>query len=289
MRDYLDTKPFGKTLSRYGKVQFPLHALTVLSGCCRETSVDYYNDGSAIKSGLHVAWQYTFSGKGRLVNDQRAWDLLPGSMMIITMPSAYTYFLPTDADHWEFMFLTMVGREAIRIARTIENRWGPALAVPEESEARGLMQSMVGRLRSGEIDNPFVNSSETYRFCMRFLEEQLEKGNEPSESAFASLTAYLLEHLQRDVSVSEMADVLRLSRSYFSKIFTREMGTSPRMYLEDLRLKTAMAMLLENQISVKETAIRCGIPDVNYFCRVFKKRYGMSPGRYRSKELASGV
>jgi AraC-like DNA-binding protein len=59
------------------------------------------------------------------------------------------------------------------------------------------------------------------------------------------------------------------------------MGISPRLYLEELRLKTAMDILFREGSSVKEAAIQCGIPDVNYFCRLFKKRFGISPGKYR--------
>ena len=82
-----------------------------------------------------------------------------------------------------------------------------------------------------------------------------------------------------------MAEVLNLSRSHFTRLFSKEMGISPRMYLEDLRLKTAMDLLFKEQISVKETAALCGIYDVNYFCRLFKKRYGISPGKYKEKEI----
>jgi AraC-like DNA-binding protein len=62
-----------------------------------------------------------------------------------------------------------------------------------------------------------------------------------------------------------------------------EMGKSPRMYLEDLRLKTAIGLLFDKSASVKETAALCGIYDVNYFCRLFKKRYGISPGKYKER------
>ena len=260
--------------------------MTILSGHCRETSPEYYNDGTTIRGNHHVAWQYTLSGRGQLQNGFRDWNLLPGSLMVIPLPSPYIYYLPAEADHWEFVFLTMIGREAIRIGRAVENRWGPVLSLGEGSEALGLMRSMVRRLKSAEIRTPFDNSFETYRFCMRFLEEQLEKKEEPNKKPFSSLIDFLKEHLRRDVSVSEMAEVMRLSRSHFTKTFTQGTGMSPRLFLEDLRLKTAMSMLLESEKTVKETAIQSGIPDVNYFCRVFKKRYGISPGQYRKKELS---
>jgi AraC-like DNA-binding protein len=80
-----------------------------------------------------------------------------------------------------------------------------------------------------------------------------------------------------------MAEVMHLSRSHFSRLFSKELGMSPRMYLEDIRLKTAIDILFQEGTSIKETAARCGIYDVNYFCRLFKKRYGISPGKYKEQ------
>jgi transcriptional regulator GlxA family with amidase domain len=63
------------------------------------------------------------------------------------------------------------------------------------------------------------------------------------------------------------------------------MHTTPRKYLEDLRLKTAIELLFDEQFNVKKTAAACGFSDENYFCRLFKNRYGLSPGKYRGDEL----
>ncbi|MDR1655437.1 MAG: AraC family transcriptional regulator, partial [Treponema sp.] len=93
--------------------------------------------------------------------------------------------------------------------------------------------------------------------------------------------AFLKANLYRDIQVEEMADFMRMSRSHFTRIFGREMGMSPRIYLEDLRLKTAAETLFEEGAQVKEAAARCGIYDANYFCRRFKKHFGMSPGKYK--------
>jgi transcriptional regulator GlxA family with amidase domain len=143
---------------------------------------------------------------------------------------------------------------------------------------------MLDRLFSGEINDPFINSCYTYRLCMTFLEEAGDRGNAGETPLFEGVKNFLKDNLQRDISVEEMAELMGLSRSHFTRLFSREMGTSPRMYLEDLRLKTAMGLLFDENVSVKETAARCGIYDVNYFCRLFKKRYGVSPGKYRERD-----
>jgi AraC-like DNA-binding protein len=118
---------------------------------------------------------------------------------------------------------------------------------------------------------------------MTFLEETSNIKPAGEKHSFEVLINFLKENIFRDISVEEMAEVMRLSRSHFSRLFGKEMGTSPRLYLEDLRLKAAMDILFREGSSVKQAAIECGIPDVNYFCRLFKKRYGISPRKYREE------
>ena len=277
--------PIIRLSSRYSSRKFPLHALTVLSGHSIEISGDYYNDGKTKDVSSYGVWQYTLSGKGRIDLKTGSHDLLPGSLMIVSVPGPHVYYLPKDSDSWEFVFLVMIGREAIRITHMIERHLGNVLNTDRISATLSLLYEMLDRLFSGKIDDPFVNSCYTYRLCMTLLGEMGDFGAKTGEQPFVELVQFLKDNLYRDISVEEMAEVMNLSRSHFSRLFSKEMGLSPRMYLEDLRLKTAMGLLFKEQISVKETAALCGIYDVNYFCRLFRKRYGISPGKYKEKEI----
>ncbi|MDR1421157.1 MAG: AraC family transcriptional regulator [Treponema sp.] len=285
MKPDFSALPILRLSSRYSSRKFPLHALTVLSGHSRETSAAYYNDGKTNEVSAYAVWQYTLSGRGRIDLREGQRDLLPGSLMIVSVPGPHVYYLPEDSDHWEFVFLVMTGREATRINRMIERQLGNIVALDKMPKTISLLYNILARLFSGRINNPFVNSGCTYRLCMQLLEESGGGGNVSEQEQFADLKIFLRDNLYRDISVEEMAEVMRLSRSHFTRLFGREMGMSPRMYLEDLRLKAAMGFLFEDNVSVKETAARCGIYDVNYFCRLFKKRYGVSPGKYKEREL----
>ena len=271
--------PYGRLQSRYSSRKFPLHALIVLSGHSNETSAEYQCSGETEDISSYAVWQYTLSGKGRIDIKGTQHDLLPGSLMIVSVPGAHVYGLPDDSEHWEFVFLVLIGREAIRLTHLIERNLGNVLSMEETPQTLTLLQETLEGLFSGTIHDPFINSNYTYRLCMTLLGEFDDYPRSGENQPFELLRSYLKDNLQRDISVEEMADVARLSRSHFTRLFRKEMGTPPRAYLEDLRLKTAMGILYDERASVKETAIRCGIPDVNYFCRLFKKRYGISPGK----------
>jgi AraC-like DNA-binding protein len=277
--------PLTRLPSRYSSRKFPLHTLTVLSGHSNETSVNYYNDGKNREVSSYGVWQYTLAGRGRIDLKDGSHDLLPGSLMVVSVPGPHAYYLPEDSPSWEFVFLVMIGREAMRITRMIERHLGNVLDTAGAPQTLALLYEILDKLFSGEINDPFINSCYTYQLCMMLLEELGGSGDALREQPFEELIKFLKDNLSRDISVEEMAEVMNLSRSYFTRIFNREMGLSPRMYLEDLRLKTAMGLLFKEQVSVKETAALCGIYDVNYFCRLFRKRYGISPGKYKEKEI----
>jgi AraC-like DNA-binding protein len=65
------------------------------------------------------------------------------------------------------------------------------------------------------------------------------------------------------------------------KFFKETMGTGFTAYLIDYRLEIAAEMLLESSDNILEIALRTGFESLSYFNRSFKKKYGVTPGKYR--------
>ncbi|GHU67345.1 hypothetical protein FACS189447_09450 [Spirochaetia bacterium] len=282
--------PLIRVNSRYLDREFPLHSLSVLTGRSRETQTSYYNDGKRKDLTYYSVWQYTTSGRGKITVKEKSRDVLPGTMMLVSVPGDHVYFLPADSDHWEFVFLVMVGRDASRAVKTVESHKENLIDAEEIPGTMGLFYSLVQDLFAKKIDNSFINSSRSYAVCMSLMEETIKPGHQREKQSFGELLVLIQDNLYRDISVDEMAEMVNLSRSHFTRLFSRAMGLSPRKYLEDLRLKIAMDILCSENIKIIEAAHHVGIYDVNYFCRIFKKRYGVSPGKYREghyRELPS--
>lgn len=275
--------PFIRHNSRYEDRKLHLHALTTLSGHSRETAKDYYNDGKRRHAPSYLVWQYTIGGRGRIVKNNKSEDILPGSLMILSVPGEEIYCLPETSDHWEFVFLVMVGNESYRTVKITESRRGNLIPAAEIPRTMALFHDFIHELFLEKVGNPFVNSSQSYALCMSLLEETGNAETAGEAISFEELLVRLRDNLHRDISIEEMAGLMRLSRSHFTRLFTRNTGTSPRRYMEDLRMRTAISLLQNEAINVKEAAGRAGIRDVNYFCRVFKKHYGLSPGKFRIK------
>ncbi|MDR0669969.1 MAG: AraC family transcriptional regulator [Treponema sp.] len=281
MYDDLAGLPFAQVSSRYSSRKYPLHALTILSGHSRKTDMEYYNNGNRRDLSYYTVWQYTISGRGRIDTANRSQDLLPGSLMIAAVPGDHVYYLPGNSEHWEFVFLVMTGQDAIRAVKTVENYRGNVLDAGEIPRTMKQYREFLPVLFAKKVTSPFDNSSRSYGLCMSLMDETGNTWDSREKQSFDELLNLIRHNLYRDISVEEMAAAMHLSRSHFTRLFSAAMGQSPRKYLEELRLKTALDILCSENLPVKEAAAQAGIYDVNYFCRIFKKRYGLPPGKYR--------
>jgi AraC-like DNA-binding protein len=194
------------------------------------------------------------------------------------------YYLPENSDYWEFVFITMVGRESFRVIQSVESRKGNIIPAEEIPKTMGLLHDLIFKLFSQTITNPYDNSTHSYALCMALLDETTASEKTGELFTFEELLVFLNENIHRDITIDEMAGLMRRSRSHFTRLFTGNTGISPRQYLEDLRLRSAISLLMNENINIKETAAMVGIRDENYFCRLFKKRYGLSPGKFKNRK-----
>lgn len=87
------------------------------------------------------------------------------------------------------------------------------------------------------------------------------------------------------LSIEYIANCLSLSRTYFSKLFTSQIGLNPSTYLTNLRLERSLELLSKPNASIKSIAKEVGFDNQLYFSQVFKKKYGLNPTEFRKKCL----
>ena len=88
-------------------------------------------------------------------------------------------------------------------------------------------------------------------------------------------------YMEADISLDEVCAVLGVSNSYFSSVFKKEAGKSFISYLTDYRMDIAAEMILNTDEKSYTIAEKVGYLDANYFSYVFKKKFGVSPSKYR--------
>jgi transcriptional regulator GlxA family with amidase domain len=106
-----------------------------------------------------------------------------------------------------------------------------------------------------------------------------------STSHFADLAAWLVAHLDQDLSVEALAQRTHLCPRQFTRRFKQEFKSTPAAFVQRLRLDEARKRLPAGGCSVESIAESVGFRDPDSFRRAFVQRFGVAPTQYRSRFL----
>lgn len=90
--------------------------------------------------------------------------------------------------------------------------------------------------------------------------------------------------ISADLSLKTQAKLLNVNPSYLSTLFKKETGVTLTDYVNNKRVDRAKSLLKKSNIQIQNVAQSCGILDVNYFTKIFKKYTNLTPKEYREKE-----
>lgn len=135
-------------------------------------------------------------------------------------------------------------------------------AIPNEEKGQGLIEEMVR-----------AYSRLVRKHTMKYFSPIVQKAVACIEAGLAN-----------DLSLSALAGVLNVNASYLSALFRKETGQTVTEYVNEKRMQAGAHLLKTTRLQVQTIAQHCGISDVNYFSKIFKKHYGMTPKQFRSEE-----
>lgn len=93
---------------------------------------------------------------------------------------------------------------------------------------------------------------------------------------------YIHGHKHSIPSMAELAELCHVSPSYFSRLFTKDVGESYSHFISRLRVEWAKGLLESTDCSVQEISDKLGFSDSGYFIKTFKKHVGVTPAFYRT-------
>lgn len=110
-----------------------------------------------------------------------------------------------------------------------------------------------------------------------------DDGSGTTNSAIRDTERFINENYDEKITIQDIADEVYLTPQYLCKVFKDETGTTINNYITDLRMEKAKDLLMNRNLKLYEIAAKVGYRDPNYFTRVFKRYFKMSPSEYREK------
>lgn len=120
-------------------------------------------------------------------------------------------------------------------------------------------------------------------FAEQFEEVMSSIGNSSRDSVLDDILYYIDHNYPTNLKLEGIAALFGYNSSYLGKIFNKTVGESFNSYVDQVRIKHAIELLVENKHKVYEIAEMVGYKNVDYFHKKFKKYVGESPAEYRKK------
>ena len=99
------------------------------------------------------------------------------------------------------------------------------------------------------------------------------------------LTALIEENLENNISLDFLCDQLSMRPDALSRIFKQVMGEGYTEYVKKQKLNRAIA-LMKDDYSIKEIAEKLGYSSSQYFIKIFKEVYGITPYQYKKNNFS---
>ena len=105
-----------------------------------------------------------------------------------------------------------------------------------------------------------------------------------TEDVVNQVKKYIVEHLDGDTSLYNLAEQVHFSQEYLLRIFKKKEGITILQYINDLKRAAAKQLLTDSELQVREIADRLGFASQGYFGRFFRNKTGLTPNAYREAE-----
>lgn len=152
---------------------------------------------------------------------------------------------------------------------------GIALALKSELELQQQANQLYVNSLTTSLSIHLIKNYSTFKGSLREYEDGLPKYK------LRQVIEYINLHINREITLNELATMMDMSKYYFLRFFKQSMGITPHQYVIHKRIEKAKKLLRQGKLSIVEVAAKCGFSSQSHFAKAFHKNIGITPRAYR--------
>ena len=239
-------------------------------------------DGNPI--GTVISFMVT-DGAGSLLYDGQSHCLQAGDCVFIDCRKPYAQG-SSEENLWSLKWAHFYGSSMNGIYEKYVERGGrPAFTPQEPALFASLLDCLLAIAGTEDyIRDMRINEKLTGLLTLLMAESwHPEAGSHigGKKKSLQYVKTYLEEHYREKITLDRLAGQFYLNKFYLARTFKEQFGATVLGYLEQVRITRAKQLLRFSDLTAEAVGQEVGIGEPGYFCRVFKKVEGISPGEYR--------
>lgn len=241
----------------------------------------------------HYSIGYTISGDRRVIMPTGSFSYHAGEVAMLR-PFVYHRTVAESAEPYERILIKFSPeyikpfQEAVgqQMFEAIYDRKVCRFKKEASGKIKQMFLEMAGEYEKEMPYREFILQGMLFRLLTTVYEEALPDTKEnlhrtPLTPPVMEAIMYIEHNYAANPSLAKTAQIANFSPSYFSRLFLSQLGMPYSEYLNNVKLRHAQILLTQTEHSLMEIAEETGFCHGNYFCAQFKKKVGMTPGRYR--------
>lgn len=226
--------------------------------------------GPAIRT--HWLIHYVVSGCGTFKIGAKTYHVKAGEMFVIP-PYVETYYEADDMAPWNYIWIGFIANA--NVTEYLED----VISCPDAEKIFHQMKNCINY----SVNRSAYLTARLWDLFALLSETRAEK--QKDEDYIQKAMDCIHAEYMHNITINELAQRLSLDRTYFSVIFKKKMGISPKQYLLNYRMKTAASLIRKNNVNVSSIANSVGYSDLYVFSKMFKRHFGVSPTNYAKQYM----
>jgi AraC-like DNA-binding protein len=227
---------------------------------------------------------YISEGRGWFESRPTGRQRIESGTVMLVFPGVWHRYAPNPANGWTEHWVGFDGQFPRRLRQNgFFTERQPIFKITREDILLDAFRNIIDAIQANQPALQQVLAGATgYILSLLYSVQQSGTDRQTNVATAIREAIHLMnDRIEAELDLKVLAQELKVSYTWFRRSFQQHTGLSPHQYRLDLKIAKARNLLASTTMTVQQAALHSGFETEQYFCRLFKKKTGLTPGQWR--------